>query len=275
MYIREITGSSGLCVTGEVTATVQNTTTTPLYITQDIRQYAGGGPLWVTGQFGNFAGNATEDNAGIGVTGTNAFRPVYIDNANVNPNGYAKGLFVTGEAQNPIYIHDGGNSITVDNTSGTPLYINNASGSSALFVQPPSGSTAFDVSIVNQAHPQGDPLYVAEDYQRSNPYLVQTNKTVFVTGNATSINSSSYTSHQFGRYAIKAPETNNATIWIAHNSGSARSSGEYAFPIHPGDSLDIKTTPIDTWYGICEGTGYVGRAQVDAHANNSLYLFSD
>jgi hypothetical protein len=164
--------------------------------------------------------------------------------------GVVEGLLVTGEASKPLYIHDGGASLTVDNTSGSPLYIHDAGAS--LTVDNTSGS----------------PLYVSQVYVPAT-YESRCKKTTFVTGSATSISTDGTPND---RYIVKAPETNNATIWISWSATEALVSGNFAFPMYPGVSFDINATPLNTWYGVCESVGIRNGVP---HVNNCLYILSD
>ena len=192
----------------------------------------------------------------------------------------------TGEASKPLYIHDGGNSLTVDNTSGSPLYIDNTSGS-PLYITDQSG---------NLAYSSGNPLYVDQPLGRSmrirhitqNPvaghngdytngdyereYTRSSAQTIFNTSGTTKFNTpgtagaSSPNDYPHTKYIVKAPTSNNVAIWIGAQSSAAAVSGDRAFPMYPGESHEFHSANLDYHYGITD---------VGGHANNSLYIFKD
>ena len=202
-------------------------------------------------------------------------------------SGIVQGLLVTGDASSPLYIHDGGNSLTVDNTSGSPLYIDNTSGSPLYITDTTTGSPAYS---------SGNPLYVDQPLGRSmrirhitqNPvaghngdytngdyereYTRSSAQTIFNTSGTTKFNTpgtagaSSPNDYPHTKYIVKAPTSNNVAIWIGAQSSAAAVSGDRAFPMYPGESHEFHSANLDYHYGITD---------VGGHANNSLYIFKD
>jgi hypothetical protein len=363
LMVKDCTGLSGvvegLLVTGDITKplyihdggnslTVDNTQNTPLHVS-----LSDSNAVYPERMQGMDASGRTglyiQNDVRSGLTIDNVKIPQY--GAGPPFDEISIGLLVTGEATNPLYanvtgvvvaenisgsplyVHindmDGGASLTVDNTQSTPIHVSlsdanssdawdrpqrmqgmDASGRTGLYVQNDvrSGLTIDNVKTWEGPGDRhvaqgllvtgevGNPLYV--ENTSSSPLYIETqsgldvvtrpmmarnsdfimdtkqaSKTVFaVAGTGSPSNTLFNTPDNAGgasphsKYIVKAPTTNDVAIWIGGHAAYAEVSGEYAFPIYPGESHEFHSVKLDFHYGVAENGG---------HVNNSLYIYAD